>query len=617
MEIDTTPYAKINMYSHRKRAKRTLYISVLSLINSILVGFMAKGMILLINFITQLSFFGRLSFNEISPAVNHLSYWVIAVPAIGGLLVGMMARYGSPAIRGHGIPEAMEKIYKGESKIHPLITILKPLSAAISIGSGGPFGAEGPIISTGGALGSLCGQTLHITSRERKILLAGGATAGMTAIFGTPFAAMLLAIELLLFEFSSRSFIPVMVACIGGASMHFVLFGIAPTFPMPEISHVSTQSLIGYAVIGLIVGIASVLVTKSIYFLEDIFERLPFHWMWWPALGGIVVGIIGTIEPATLGVGYQNITSALSSELSVWVLASLCFWKFVSWSIALGSGTSGGTLAPLLTIGSTLGCLLGMASHQYFPELKIVLPLAALVGMAALFAGASRALLTAIVFALETTMQEGVLLPLMAGCGVSYLVSFIFMKSTIMTEKISRRGITLPDSYHPDLLDLQCIQDNFTRAAIFPTLDASLTLADIKAWLKGEGVGYPHNSILILENATGKVTGTIDRDRIFDAAIDDSSSIKTAISHQPTAIHEDDSIALAVDYMLRTGHDILPVEEQESGKFLGAISAMDILNIFEQRFHEEHHKEKHIDLGRQTKMTFHASRHFFTNRPKV
>ncbi len=230
--------------------------------------------------------------------------------------MGVMARFGAPAIRGHGIPEAMEKIVKGESKIHPLITVLKPLSSAISIGTGGPFGAEGPIIATGGALGSFCGQTLHITSQERKVLLAAGATAGMTAIFGTPFAAILLAIELLLFEFSSRSFIPVIVACVTGACMHFLLFTNSPTFPMPEVTQVTTPSIVAYAAIGLIVGFSSVIVTKAIYQVEDLFERLPIHWMWWPAIGGLAVGIIGIFAPDTLGVGYENITHALSGQLS-------------------------------------------------------------------------------------------------------------------------------------------------------------------------------------------------------------------------------------------------------------------------------------------------------------
>jgi CIC family chloride channel protein len=600
--LNSTAHSKANSNTpeYRKKVQRTLYISGLALVNAVIVGFIAKGLVLLINFFTNVSFYGRMSFEEVSPAQNNLGFWVIAVPVAGGLVVGLMARFGSPAIRGHGIPEAMEKIVKGESRIHPLITILKPLSAAISIGTGGPFGAEGPIISTGGALGSFCGQTLHITTQERKILLAAGATAGMTAIFGTPFAAILLAIELLLFEFSSRSFIPVMIACIGGACMHFFLFGTGATFPMPPVHAASTESIIAYAVIGLIIGLASVVVTKAIYLVEDLFEHLPVHWMWWPALGGVAVGVVGIFAPDTLGVGYPNITHALSGKLPLAILISLCFWKFVSWSIALGSGTSGGTLAPLLTIGSALGCLLGMLAQQYFPDAGIMLPLAALVGMAALFAGAARALLTSIVFAMETTMQESTLLPLIAGCVTSYLVSFIFMRTTIMTEKIHRRGITLPDSYYPDLLEGQSIQDIMVATNIFPTITGTQRIDAIKLWLQGRGLNYPYNTLLVVDD-TNTLVGALPKDRLFDHSIDASQSIASLIPHKPYSLYHDNSLQLAIEFILKTGQDILPVVDRNSRQFKGVISSKDILKVFEQRLKDETHKEKHISIRANTR----------------
>lgn len=607
-------FSNANANRHRSKVKRTLYISGLALINSIIVGFIAKGLILLINLITHLSFFGRVSFHEVSPSDNSLGWLVIIVPVIGGLLVGVMARFGAPAIRGHGIPEAMEKIVKGESKIHPLITVLKPLSSAISIGTGGPFGAEGPIIATGGALGSFCGQTLHITSQERKVLLAAGATAGMTAIFGTPFAAILLAIELLLFEFSSRSFIPVMVACVTGACMHFLLFSSGPTFPMPEVSHIPTSAIVAYAVIGMIVGFASVFVTKAIYFVEDLFERLPIHWMWWPAIGGIAVGLIGMFAPDTLGVGYQNITHALSGRLSISILVSLCFWKFISWAIALGSGTSGGTLAPLLTIGSAIGCLLGVAGQQYFPEANIMLPLAALVGMAALFAGAARALLTSIVFAMETTMQESTLLPLIAGCVTSYMISFILMKTTIMTEKINRRGIKLPESYHPDLLTLQSIHDVLVVAASIPTISGSWSVGELKEWLKNEGITYSFNSILIQSSGSKEITGVVDRNWLFNSTPDESKTIDSIVTQKAYSLYNDNSIQLAVEFILKTSQDILPIQDRKSREFVGVISAIDILKVFEQRFREEYHMEKHISIRQQTKRALVTSKNIFGRR---
>lgn len=599
-----------------RRVKRILYISGLALINAILVGFIAKALLYLINFFTNLFFYGQPSIEEASPAGNTLGYWVIAIPVAGGLIVGLMARFGSKAIRGHGIPEAMEKVITNESKIHPVITILKPLSAAISIGTGGPFGAEGPIISTGGALGSFCGQTLNITAQERKVLLAAGATAGMTAIFGTPFAAILLAIELLLFEFSARSFIPVMIACVTGACMHFILFSTAPTFPMPEVGTSSSQAVIAYACIGLLMGIASVVVTKILYLIEDGFEKLPVHWMWWPAIGGLAVGIIGTFAPETLGVGYENITHALTGELSVSILISLCFWKFLSWSVALGSGTSGGTLAPLLTIGSSLGCLLGMAGQLSFPDAGISLPLAALVGMAALFAGSARALLTSIVFALETTMQEETLLPLIAGCVTSYMVSFILMRGTIMTEKIKRRGVIAPEHYVPDLLQVKNAADVAVslKEYDFPRLQGSMKISEVHEWLQGEGVNYNYNTLFVSGPDVSTLAGAIDRKLLFTHDLNPDAPISSIMSNHVYSIYKDNSIQLVVEFMLKTGQDILPVMDRSSRKLAGFISQYNVLQIFEQRFHEDRHQSRHISMFSTTLRVISKGKNIFFGR---
>lgn len=585
-----------------RRVKRTLYVSALALINAILVGFIAKALLYLINFFTNIFFYGRISIEDVSPAGNTLGYWVIAIPVLGGIIVGVMARFGSRGIRGHGIPEAMEKVITNESRIHPVITVLKPLSAAISIGTGGPFGAEGPIISTGGALGSFCGQTLKITAQERKILLAAGATAGMTAIFGTPFAAILLAIELLLFEFSARSFIPVMIACVTGACMHFLLFGTSATFPMPEIQTPSSQAVVGYAVIGLVVGLAAVAVTKILYLIEDGFEKLPIHWMWWPAIGGVFVGLIGTFAPETLGVGYENITRALTGELSVSILISLCLWKFLSWSIALGSGTSGGTLAPLLTIGSSLGCLLGMIGKEWFPDAGISLPLAALVGMAALFAGSARALLTSIVFALETTMQQKTLLPLIAGCVTSYMVSFILMRGTIMTEKIKRRGVIAPEHYVPDLLEVKTAADVAVTVDEndFPLLRGSMKISQVHEWLQQEEVGYPYNTLFIADENHGSLAGSIDKKLLWRRDLNPEAPVSSIMSRQVYSIYGDNSMQLVVEFMLKTGQDVLPVLDRSSRKLTGFISQYNVLQIFEQRFHENRHQSRHISMFSST-----------------
>jgi len=427
-----------------RRSMRTVALSVGI---AAVVAFVARALIALIGLITNLAFYGRISGEMTSPAGHHLGLWVIVVPVVGSLIVGLMARYGSKAIRGHGIPEAMEQILTNDSRIPRRITFLKPLSSAIAIGTGGPFGAEGPIIATGGALGSWLGQVVHVSAHERKTLLAAGAAAGMTAIFGTPFSAILLAIELLVFEFRPRSFIPVTAATLTAIALRPLLFGAAPLFHVATLPPATQAALFAYAAEGAVVGLFAVLVSRSIYLIEDLFEKLPIHWMWWPAVGGLVVGLVGVVSPHTMGVGYENIDSILSGQFVGATLAIFCALKFVSWSIALGSGTSGGTLAPIFTIGGGVGVLTGQALQGLFPAAGVDLRMAGLIGMAASFAGASRALFASVVFALEITRQFDTLTPLLAGCTTAFIVSALTMRTTIMTEKLARRGHHVPSEY--------------------------------------------------------------------------------------------------------------------------------------------------------------------------
>jgi chloride channel protein, CIC family len=426
---------------------RTLVICAISIVLAVAAAFIAQWLMDLIGLVTNVSFYGVWSAHMSSPAANHLGLWVIAIPPAGGLIVGLMARYGSAGIRGHGIPEAMERVLLHESRIPKRLTFLKPLSAAVAIGTGGPFGAEGPIIATGGALGSLIGQIIPTSAAERKTLLAAGAAAGMAATFGSPVSAVLLAIELLLFEFRPRSFIPVGLAAATAAGVRFALKMRYPVFDLPVIIQPTQWAMMGYVVIGALIGLASVYVTRAVYFIEDLFDHLPIHWMWWPLLGAIPVGVIGYFVPRTLGVGYENISDFLCGRMALGAVAILAGMKFVSWAIALASGTSGGTLAPLFTIGSGMGLLLGELAAHLMPGLGIDPAVAALIGMAAMFAGASRAFLASVVFAFETTLQPLGLLPLLAGCAAAYLVSSLLMPNTIMTEKLARRGVWVPSEY--------------------------------------------------------------------------------------------------------------------------------------------------------------------------
>lgn len=573
--------------------KRLFTIALLSVGIAVCISFIAKGLVYLIDLFTNFSFYGRFSFEHSSPADNSYGLWVIAVPVIGGLIVGAMALYGSKAIRGHGIPEAMEQILTNKSKIKPAITYLKPLSAAISIGTGGPFGAEGPIIATGGAFGSTLGQLLKITHNERKILLAAGATAGMSAIFGSPIAAIFLAIELLLFEFSPRSFIPVALACITGAAGHHLLFESDVVFPIgAEVLTPSNSALGLYSILGIVIGLLSVLATKIVYWIEDGFEKLPIHWALWPALGGIVVGIVGYFNPKTLGVGYSNITDLLSGTLPVQVIVSLCLLKFISWAVSLGSGTSGGTLAPLLTIGGAIGALLGNIVLLYFPACGLTVPLAALVGMSAMFAGASRAFLTSIVFALETTGQANALLPLLAACTASYFVSYFIMENTIMTEKIARRGVRTPHSYEPDLLEKTSVEQVIKDNGI--VISDENTIREVRDWLSNEPK-YKSN-YYIIGDTEGNYKGILSSSNLFSNHHITQNLIGSLIKRNEIYVRMNYTLRQAVETMARENIDVLPVISNHNNKIISALSYQDIIGVYRGGIEDNEKKMPDLSL---------------------
>jgi len=586
-----TPVDPKNSFLLKKRLFR---ISCLSVIVAIAISIIAKLLVWLINLVTNISFYGSFSASFHSPSGNHLGLWVIIIPAIGGIIVGLIALYGSAAIRGHGIPEAMEQILTNQSRIKPSITFLKPISSAIAIGTGGPFGAEGPIIATGGALGSTIGQLFKITSNERKVLLAAGATAGMAAIFGTPIAAVFLAIELLLFEFSPKAILPVALACITGAAGHHVLFDTGPVFPMPNLSTPSNIALAIYSFIGLITGFVSLGLTKTVYIIEDVFEKLPVHWMWWPAIGGLAVGLIGYFAPHTLGVGYDNIIHILSGTLTLVIVIRLCFFKFLSWAIALGSGTSGGTLAPLLTIGGAGGAILGMVILNFFPNSGISIPMAALVGMSAMFAGASRAYLTSITFALEATMQSHALLPLLGACTASYIVSFFLMENTIMTEKIARRGVFTPDSFEADMLGKLTVEQVISDDGL--VLSSQNTVKEVRDWLK---VNNDQANYFVMVNTEGAYIGTINRTDIFRHGLDPVSLLGDIVKDGHVYVRNTDSLRTAVELLAKQTAEVLPVIAADSNKVIGVLSYRDILSTYKEQMEENEHARIHISLKRQ------------------
>ena len=552
----------------------------------------ASGLIKLIRLVTNLAFYHRFSLTFMSPADNQLGLAVIVVPAIGGIIIGLMARYGSKAIRGHGIPEAMEQVLQNQSRIAPNVTILKPLSAAISIGTGGPFGAEGPIIATGGALGSLFGQIFSTTANERKTLLAAGAAAGMAAIFGTPVAAVLLAVELLLFEFDARSLIPVALACATASVVRIWFFGTEPAFAMAEVPVTAPLALVAFALIGCLVGLVATGVSRAIYWVEEQFERLPIRWMWWPALGGIAVGLIGYVAPRTLGVGYDNIDDILSERLPLGIVAVLCVAKFCSWAISLGSGTSGGTLAPLLTIGGGLGALLAAGLQLCFPGAGIGIGLGALVGMAAMFSGASRALLASVIFAFEATRQPNVLPALLAGASGAFLLSHLIMKHTIMTEKLARRGVRVPQGFEADVLRHTEVAE--VMSAHSPTIASEVTVGEFaKRIASGEPEVSRHRASLIT-NREGELIGIITRGdllRAMDAGLE-AATVLQAGSNCPVVVFPDQSVHEALVKLEHYQIGRLPVVDRNDPKrLLGYLGRTHILSARAPSSEAEHRRE--------------------------
>jgi H+/Cl- antiporter ClcA len=564
--------------------KRVVIISGLAILLAGAAGLIAQLLTRLIGLITNLCFYGRWSTSFASPAGNHLGWWVVLIPVGGALIVGVMARYGSPAIRGHGIPEAMERVLYNQSRIPFRITFLKPLSAAISIGTGGPFGAEGPIIATGGALGSLIGQLISVSTQERKTLLAAGAAAGMSATFGSPVSAVLLAIELLLFEYRPRSMIPVALAAATACGVRYAFTGVQAVFAMPNLTQPGGEALAMYVLLGALVGVASIYVTKLVYGIEDSFDKLPLHWMWWPAIGAVAVGVCGVIAPHSMGVGYDNIEHIVSGDLAGRAMVVLVFWKLVSWSISLGSGTSGGTLAPLFTIGGGLGSGLTALGALLLPSVGLDIRIGALVGMASIFAGASRALLASVVFAFETTRQPIGLLPLLAGCSAAFLVSCIGMRNSIMTEKIARRGARVAGEYVADFLDQVLVRDHAATPVV--TLRADERVGDVQRRITAGDKTLQHQGFPIVDD-NGDLLGVLTR-RDLLAEHPPETALSALVRKRPVVVFDDSSLRDAADQMTTASVGRLPVVTREAPrKVVGILSRSDLLGAHRRRIDAE------------------------------
>src|ERR1700722_13305534 len=571
---------------------RIVFISFLAAAVGVVAGLIAYVLYQLIGCFTNLFFFHQWATSFRSVGAHHFGAWVILVPVAGGLVVGVMAKYGSSKIKGHGIPEAMEAVLVNRSRIEPKVAILKPISAAIAIGTGGPFGAEGPIIQTGGAIGSLVGQALHTTAVERKVLLACGAAAGMSATFNTPIAGVILAIELLLFEFKSRSFIPLVIASTLATAVHMQLLGPGPMFQVSAMDFGIPHALPFYLVLGLLCGLAAVALSKSLYWVEDLFEKLPVDELWWPAIVALALGVIGFFVPRVFGVGYDTIGDILNGNLAWKLLLILMFAKAAALVISLGSGTSGGLLAPTFLWSGAMGGLFAMAGNHFFPSAHLSPGAFALVAMGAVFGAASRATFSFIIFAFEITRDYNSVLPLMLAAVIADGIAMLFMPGTsIMTEKLARRGLRVHQDYETDAL---------TQVTVSETMERELPVvaAGEKVGALAERIGRHdpavarHEALLILDDA-GKLAGIITRGDILRALDKDSGGEDTVLeagSQQRLVVaYPDELVSEAAAKLLRFDIGRMPVVERgDERKVVGYLGRSAILAARLLRFHDEH-----------------------------
>jgi chloride channel protein, CIC family len=566
---------------------RLLLIAFFAIVVGIVSAFVAKALLALIGLFTNLFFFQRVSTSLVTPDVSHLGLWVILIPVLGALVIGMMARYGSDRIRGHGIPEAIEAILINGSRVEPKVALLKPLSSAISIGSGGPFGAEGPIIMTGGAVGSLIAQFLHLTSAERKTLLVAGAAAGMSATFAAPMASVLLAVELLLFEWKPRSVIPVALASVTAAVVRRYIIGLGPLFPVaPHPSFIGPAGVMGCVLAGLLAGALSVALTQAVYAAEDGFERVPIHWMWWPAIGGLIIGIGGWIFPPALGVGYDVIGQLLQSDnAGTRLIVGILLVKSTIWAVSLGSGTSGGVLAPLLMMGGALGgveaWLLPAEGAGFWP----------LVSMGAVLGGTMRSPFTAVVFAVELTHDVNMLLPLLVAATIAHGFTVLVLKRSILTEKIARRGYHVSREYSIDPLEILFVREVMRTSVV--AIPASAPYHLVRHALSDTARRLQRLYPVIDEAQTlvGVVTG---RDLRSLAAMSETQAdepLASILKTGATVAFPDESLRMVVHRMAETGLTEFPVVDRER-RIIGMIGLGELLKARALNLDAEQRRER-------------------------
>jgi chloride channel protein, CIC family len=555
---------------------RVLPITAMALVVGGASAVTAFALLRLIGLITNVVFYQRVSTSLVAPGGQHHSPWLILLaPIVGGLVVGLMARYGSERIRGHGMPEAIEAILTGGSKVAPRVAVLKPVSAAISIGTGGPFGAEGPIIMTGGAVGSILAQLLRLSADERKTLLVAGAAGGMAATFNAPMASVLLAVELLLFEWRPRSFIPVTASVAVATICRGFLLGTGPIFPVTATVHPGAADIAMTLLPGVTGGLLAIAATGLVYLSEDGFNRLPIHWMWWPAIGGLIIGIGGLIEPRALGVGYDVIDQLLTGRATLSLILGILIVKTLIWSLSLGSGTSGGVLAPTFMIGGALGALEGLALPHVFAGFW------AMAGLAAVLGGVMRSPLTGVIFTLELTHDWSCLLPMLVAATSAYLVSALILKRSVLTEKVARRGLHLTREYTTDPLE------TFFAREVMTTAPATLV-----TYQRTAAVTPGETALYMVLDGNGAFTGVLPRGVLISASGTNGATVADLAHPARVVVYGDSTLREVANAFAQHEVTRAPVVDRGTQRLIGEITLAQLLHARRRDIDEDQHRER-------------------------
>jgi len=553
---------------------------IIAIIIGVLAGFSAIGIRFLIKEISALSFHG--AGNILENIMNTSWYWILIIPAIGGIVVGPIIYFLAPEAKGHGVPEVMQALLLKGGNIRARVAFIKTIASSISIGTGGSVGREGPIIQIGSSIGSMLGQFLRVPSKRLKTLVGCGAAAGIAAAFNAPIAGALFAVEIILMDFAIAQFSPIVIASVMATVVSHTFTGEFAAFEVPKYQLVAPQEIGFYFILGALAGVVSYLFIKLLYWCEDLFDnkmKLPEYVN--PAIGGLLVGAIALLFPQIMGVGYDTINVALYGKM-VWYLAvALIFAKILATSITLGSGGSGGIFAPSLFMGAMLGYFFGYGVHSLFPTITATPGAYALVAMGGLVAGTTRAPITAIIIVFELTNDYRIILPLMVTCIISLILSSRLTRESIYTLKLLLRNIGIKEGMEVNVMESLFVKD-LVKTDVDAIADSENFNQVVNKILKGKSPELP---VIDRNNNVKGIISIYDvKDHFFEKEELKNLLIAADIANTNfETLSVESNCQVALDKMSRYDLEGLPVVSEEDGnRFLGYIWRKDIQDAYQK-----------------------------------